>query len=148
MTEDILKKCKENLNKIKMDYLPEAMDNIGMKSFELKGGEKIEITKGLAVSLTKANQRAFYDWVIRKGWQALIKNKVEVLFPKEGRKSSKRFIKYLSRYYADRGTCEFVEKEQIHTQTLKKLIKDQLELGTKFPSELINIHEYKITKLT
>lgn len=145
--EEILKKCKVDLNRITQDLLPEAMDSVGMTSFELEDGAKIEITKGISVNLKNENKPAFYSWMIRKGYQSLIKNKVEVQFPKEGRKSSMRFTKYLKRYYADKGACHFIEKEDVHSGTLKKFMKELMEEGKKYPENLIQIHEYKVTKL-
>lgn len=147
LIETAAKMCKDDLRIIKEDYLPNAMDSIGMAMFELKDGGKIEIKKGISVNLKNENKTAFYDWVIKKGFQDLIKNHVVVQFPKEGRKSSKRFIKYLNRYYANKGTCVFTEKEDIHSQTLKKFIKGLMEEGKKLPDKLIKIHEYKTTKI-
>ena len=145
--EVLLKRRKEDLNKIKLDELPEAMINVGMKSFTLVEGGEVTIKSDVAVSVKKENKEKFYTWMIKKGFQALVKNKVEVRFPMEGRKSSKSFIKYLKRYYADREKCIFTEVEDIHSQTLKAHIKKEMEKGTNFPEGLVTIHQYKIATI-
>lgn len=138
---------KQDLFKIKNMELPEAMKNIGMNSFEMESGAKIEIKSDVSVSVPAEKRIEFNSWMIRKGHQDLIKNKVVVQFPKEGRQSSRRFVKYLSRYYANKGTCNYEEKEEIHPQTLKSFVKRLLREGGKLPLNLINIHEYSFTKI-
>lgn len=145
--EAALKEIKGRLNYVKQTTLPEILLSKGLESFTIADGTTFEVKRDVTCSVPEPNRIAFNDWMIRKGWQSLIKNQCAVVFPKGGRKSSKRFRKYVERYYAKKGTCTITEKEAIHAQTLKAHVKRELEKGTKFPEELIKIHEYHYTKI-
>lgn len=144
-----VKMLTTDLDHIRRGDLPEMMLNLGMEEFTLAEGGSIKIKRDIAVNVKNENKPAFYSWMIKKGWQSLVKNKVIVDFPKEGRKSAKRFVKYLKRYYTERDKgITYNEKEDIHSQTLKAHVKRELDKGTKFPEDLIQIVELKTAKLT
>ncbi|MCK9231062.1 MAG: hypothetical protein M0P18_10330 [Syntrophales bacterium] len=145
--EAALNLIRSELNEIKSVKLPDLMDSIGMESFTMKSGATISIGKGISVNVPSEKKTDFNSWLIRQGHQALIKNKVVVQFPKEGRQSARRFVKYLNRYYAGKGACVFEEKEEVNAMTLKAFVKRELEKGTKFPDDLIKIFEYRYTNL-
>ena len=135
----------EEYQKIRSTLLPEKMDELGFSSFELSEGGAIEVKDGLSVTVVDAEK--LKSTLIRMGYQDSIKNQVVVSFPMEGRKSSKRFVKYINRYYASRDSCTFKEKEDIHAQTLKKLMGILRDEGKAYP-ESVNVFEYKFTKIS
>ncbi len=130
---------------IRMDQLPAKMEELGFSSFELAEGGSIEV-KG-DISVTVLDKIALIDSMIKRGYQDAVKNQVVVKFPMEGRKSSRNFVRYLTRYYADRDKCTYEAKEDIHSQTLKKLMRTFKDEGKKYP-ESVNVFEYKYTKIT
>ena len=149
-----IKKLEENLAKEKeiykywsTDLVPDLMDQFKMTEIKLKSGRKITIKEDLSIRIKENFRADFLSWMIKRGYQSLIKNKVEVQFPKEGRQSARRFVTYLKRYYAGRDKCSFIEKEDIHPQTLKAWAKDAQKSGTNLPDEFLNIYNYKIAKL-
>lgn len=146
--EEQLKKKKEEYRVISQDLIPDLMvDKLKLAQITLQNGRKISVKDDLAVSIKPDQRESFVTWMIRQGYQSLIKNYVQVQFPKDGRQSSRRFVKYLKRYYADRDKCSFLEKEDIHSQTLKAWIKTMKAEGKKFPEECLNLYEYKIAKV-
>lgn len=139
-------KCRqEDLNQVRMRELPDIMKEAGLANFTLENGTKIEVKKD--INVTVPDKPAFYTWMIQNGHEALIKNKVVVQFPKDGRASAQRFMKYLDRYYAKKGSCVFENQEDIHSQTLKSFVKTHLESGGNLPSDLIKIFEFAFAKI-
>ena len=145
--EENLAKEKEIYNYWSTDLVPDLMDKFKMTEIKLKSGRKITIKEDLSIRIKENFRSDFLSWMIKRGYQSLIKNKVEVQFPKEGRQSARRFVTYLKRYYAGRDKCSFIEKEDIHPQTLKAWAKDAQKSGTNLPDEFLNIYNYKIAKL-
>jgi len=137
-------KVNQVYQQVRMTELPEKMEELGFSSFTLKSGGSIEVKDGLSV--TVKDKEALKEALIRAGYQDAIKNQVVVLFPMEGRKSSKRFVKYVNRYYADRDKCTLKEKEDVHAQTLKKLMGEFKEKGKQYPDS-VSVFEYKYTKI-
>lgn len=130
---------------IRNNQLPEKMEELGFASFELKDGGSIRVKEGISVSVL--DKPKLINTIIQRGYQDAVKNQVVVKFPMEGRKSARNFVKYVTRYYKDRDKCEMVESEDIHSATLKKLMKTFKEEGKSYPDS-VSVFEYKFTKIT
>lgn len=142
--EQAIAMLKQDYQRIRSDRLPVKMKELGFQEFTMIGGGQISIKDDVAV--TVLDKEKLKDKLISLGYQDAIKNQVVVQFPMEGRQASRRFVKYLNRYYAKRDTCSFVEKEDIHSQTLKKLMKVFREEGKPYPDS-VSVFEYEFAKI-
>ena len=147
MVNLLAKKMAEHYQRIRMVQIPDLMDEIGMKSFELSEGGKITIKPDISVNLKVADKPKLNQYLIKQGFEDLIKNQIIVQFAAGSRKLSKQLEEYLQKNYPDQEGCAVKTKEEVHGQTLKKFVKTQLEAGKKLPAFLA-IYEYKYSKIT
>lgn len=139
--EAVIKNMNKEYQQIRTDHLPDIMTQVGMESFTLSGGAKVEIKKD--VSCNVKNPDALNKHITKKGHGDIIKSTVTVHYGKGDKKKSAALQKHLKELSAD-----FSSKDTIHAQTLKKHVKEQMAEGKKFPGNIINIFEYKYAKIS
>lgn len=115
---------QEKLKKISEYSLPEAMSEVGMKSFTLKDGTKLSIQQVYSASISEDRKPHAHNWLRNSGFADLIKNEVKVSFgKKEDDKARELMTQLRSMGLMPKNT------ESVHYQTLKAFVKEQMEQG-------------------
>ena len=133
--EAILKERKENHRKLTEEALPEAMAEMGMKSFVMADGSKIDIKPFYSASISAERRAEAYEWLRARGFDDIIKNTVSVRF---GRGEDELCARLLDLLRQQGYPSEQAEK--IEPMTLKAWVKEQVERGAELPMELFGVY--------
>jgi hypothetical protein len=117
------------------DYdLPDVMQEIGLTNFTLADGSKLEIKATYGARIPVEHREAAFAWLQEKGYDDIIKNMVSVPFGRGEDSSATEFMELAQKsgYLPD-------QKKEVHPQTLKAFVKEQLEKGTPVPMDLFGV---------
>jgi hypothetical protein len=133
--EVVFKERKEQYRKLTEEAIPEALAGMGMKSFRMEDGSSIEIKPFYSASISEARRAEAYQWLRDHGFDDIIKNTVSVRFGRGEDELCSRLLNLLGEtgYPADQA-------EKIEPMTLKAWVKEQVERGNEFPSELFGAY--------
>jgi hypothetical protein len=141
--EDALKELKQQLDFIKQVELPNALAEIGLSSFTLTNGERVEVKQKYYASIPVESKSEAFAWLTDHNFDAIIKNTVKCDFGKGEMALAKSAMQELTslgfRPQQDMG---------VHPMTLKAFVKDLFERGVEFPLELFgagSVNESKVT---
>jgi len=129
--EDALKELKSQFRKVTEEALPEALSELGMTSFRMEDGSSIDIKPFYSASISEARRAEAYQWLRDRGFDDIIKNTVSVRFGRGEDELCSRLLGLLGQqgYPAE-------QSEKIEPQTLKAWVKERVERGEEFPTEL------------
>jgi len=129
--EDALKELKSQFRKVTEEALPEALSELGMTSFRMEDGSSIDIKPFYSASISEARRAEAYQWLRDRGFDDIIKNTVSVRFGRGEDELCSRLLGLLGQqgYPAE-------QSEKIEPQTLKAWVKERVERGQEFPTEL------------
>jgi len=129
--EDALKELKSQFRKVTEEALPEALSELGMTSFRMEDGSSIDIKPFYSASISEARRAEAYQWLRDRGFDDIIKNTVSVRFGRGEDELCSRLLSLLGQqgYPAE-------QSEKIEPQTLKAWVKERVERGEEFPTEL------------
>lgn len=130
-----LKERKESHRKIVEETLPEAMAELGMRSFVMDDGSKIDVKPYYSASISAERKAEAYAWLREHGFDDIIKNNVSVRF---GRGEDELCVHLLDLLREKGFAAEQAEK--VEPMTLKAWVKEQVEKGANFPSELFGVY--------
>lgn len=126
---------KEALRDITDNRLPEAMREINLSKFEMADGSFIEVKPFYSASIPADKRGEAFEWLRAKGFDDIIKNTVSVQF---GRGDDAKAGNLIEEIRAKGMIPEQAEK--IEPSTLKAFIKDLVEQGVEFDSELFGAY--------
>lgn len=132
--EATLKERKESYRKITEEALPEAMAELGMKSFVMDDGSKIDVKPFYSATISAERRAEAYEWLRQRGFDDIIKNTVSVRF---GRGEDELCARLIDLLRQQGYPSEQVEK--IEPMTLKAWVKEQIERGSELPTELFGV---------
>lgn len=129
--EKTLSERKDNYRKLTEESLPEALASMGMSSFRMDDGSSIEIKPFYGASIKAERQAEAFAWLREHGYDDIIKNTVSVRFGKGEDELCARLLQNL------KGTGFIPEQAQkVEPMTLRAWVKEQVEKGREFPTEL------------
>jgi len=136
--EDLERVFKERIDqhrKLMEESIPEALASLGMKSFRMEDGSSIEVKPFYSASISEARRAEAYQWLREHGFDDIIKNTVSVRFGRGEDVLCERLLNLLGQegYPADQA-------EKIEPMTLKAWVREQVERGNEFPSELFGVY--------
>lgn len=140
--EETLEKQKENLNRLSMNLIPEAMMAIGMQSFKLNDGTVVKVEKFYSGKIPDDKQNEAFAWLRQTKNDSLIKREVKLMFGKGEDADAQTAVHALK----DLG-FEPQDKQSVHPMTLKSFIREQFESGSDFPAELFGAYVGNKTKI-
>lgn len=129
--DEQLKAAKKELLKLTDEELPASMAEVGLASFTLDDGSKIDVKPTYGATILVKNRPAAYEWLRNNGHDDIIKNTVSCDF---GRGEDD----IASAFYALAQKEGHVPKQDtgIHPQTLKAFVRERVENGDEFPMDL------------
>ena len=151
--EQSISKLKEQAKVISEFEIPEMMKEMNITKLKLTDGESVEVRNFYSASLSQGKKESDSDYAARKqqaftwlrnnGLGDIIKNDITVTFGKgEDNKAATYAVLARGQGY------EPVQKEGVHTQTLKALVGERVESGLDVPSDLFKTYEGNRTKIT
>jgi len=133
--EQVMKERKDQLKKLTEQSIPEALAQTGMKGFVMDDGSKIELKAFYSASISAARKAEAFQWLRDHGMDDIIKNTVSVRFGRGEDELCSRLLGLLG----DQG-YPAEQAEKIEPMTLKAWVKEQVERGNEFPSELFGAY--------
>lgn len=141
--ETELKHKKAALFALKTKALPDAMSEIGFKTFTLEDGTEVKIGDVVSGSLPKDEERkskALF-WLEQNEGASLIKGRVELLFGKGEENQAIKLVAQLRK----RG-FEVHYDRTVHPQTLAAFARELLRDGQDVPFEMLGLYTGKLAK--
>jgi hypothetical protein len=126
---------KERLRKIQEEELPETMLALGMKSFTLSDGSKLDVKTFYRGNINKNNTEKAHAWIRDNGHADLIKNDVTCSFGKGEDHGALVLMGKLTEMNVD-----YENRKHIHSSTLKAFVREQIETGKELPLDLLGVH--------
>lgn len=133
--EQVMKERKDQLRKLTEQSIPEALAQTGMKGFVMDDGSKIELKPFYSASISTARKAEAFQWLRDHGMDDIIKNTVSVRFGRGEDELCSRLLGLLG----DQG-YPAEQAEKIEPMTLKAWVKEQVERGNEFPTELFGAY--------
>jgi hypothetical protein len=129
--EETVKERKNQFRKITEEALPEALAQLGMSSFKMEDGSSIDIKPFYSASISESRRAEAFQWLRDHGFDDIIKNTVSVRF---GRGEDELCVRLLD-LLGQQG-YPAAQAEKVEPQTLKAWVKERVERGEEFPTEL------------
>jgi|TARA_R110000851_G_scaffold60763_3_gene139926 hypothetical protein len=133
--EAVTKERKDQLRKLTEQAIPEALAETGMRGFVMDDGSKVELKDFYSASISAARKAEAFQWLREHGMDDIIKNTVSVRFGRGEDELCSRLLELLGMqgYPAEQA-------EKIEPMTLKAWVKEQVERGNEFPTELFGAY--------
>lgn len=135
--ENNLTFLKEKLRRVVEQDLPEAMDAVGMTKFVLDDGTTITVKPFYAASIPEERKKEAFDWLKEHDFDGLIKADVKVTFGKGEFEIAQAFVNFIRGFNEKAIEPEY--KEQVHWQTLRAFVKEQVEGGKPLPLDMFGV---------
>lgn len=129
---DAATKQRDNIAEI---MLPEAMDALGMTTFTLSDGSKINVKNDILVGISKDNEDVAFRWLREHNAGSLIKRQLTVDFSR-GEDAKADAIRDA---LAKKLKRDIRDKTSVHWQTLKAFCKEALEAGVALPMDVFGV---------
>jgi len=129
--EALIKERKNQLRKLTEEAIPEALAQTGMTGFTMEDGSKIEVKPFYSASIPAARKAEAFEWLRQHGMDDIIKNTVSVRFGRGEDDLCHRLLILLGEL-----GYPVEQAEKIEPMTLKAWVKEQVERGNEFPTEL------------
>ena len=133
--EKSLNERKEQQRKLLEESIPNMLGELGMKDFTMSDGSKITVKPFYSASIKEENRAQAYEWLRDNGHDDIIKNTVSVRF---GRGEDELCETLLNLLREQNYPVEQAQK--IEPQTLKAWVREQVERGNEFPTELFGLY--------
>jgi hypothetical protein len=132
--DEQLKTAKAKLLELTDRDLPDMMAEVGITNFTLADGSKLEVKQTYGARIPVVHRDAAFAWLKEKGHDDIIKNLVSVPFGRGEDSLATDFINLAQKngYAPD-------QKKEVHPQTLKAFVKEQLEKGQEVPMDLFGV---------
>jgi DnaJ-class molecular chaperone len=132
--EEALKRANNDLRKLIEIDIPEAMREGQVQSIALEDGTKITVKPDVFASITAEMQDRAFAWLREHEMGGVIKHQVKADFGKNEGDAADKLLKF-----CEENNIPIADKETVHPQTLKALVKEQLEKGVDVPYDVFAI---------
>ena len=132
--EDIVKKTKEEIDRLSGEVIPTMMSEMGLSELKLQDGSHLKVSTSYKASITEANKEMAFNWLRENGLGDIIKNEINVSF---GRNEDNKAAEYAE--LARSQGLQPTQKMKVEPMTLKALVRERIEAGKEMPTELFSI---------
>src|SRR6266576_2189196 len=147
--EETEKRTKERLNKLQMELVPNKMQELGLTSISLSNGANVKVEdhfsagiptqESIRKDVTKAGRRVeCFKWLKENDGVDIIKSEVVITLTKGQEKELQRIAKIL-----EKNKVPFNLLDEVHWQTLRSFLKEQIQQGRDVPRDLFSVFEGK-----
>lgn len=142
--KDELEAAEKDLFLIAERDLPNLMDELGVTEFKMASGVKVVVTESVHASITKERAAEAYGWLDENGHSDLVKREIVIRFNRDEEAWARKFLRDLNQR---KRPVNFTEKKSVHTETLKKFVREGLEGGEDIPLDVFGVFRRKATKV-
>ncbi len=133
--EKQVKTVKKELLKLTDEDLPSILQELGMTGFTLDDGSSISIKPTYGAHIKVSDKEEAFAWLRKNDYGDLIKNVVSCTF---GRGEDETAVDFMA--FAEKSGYTPQQKTDVHSQTLKAWVRERVENGDSFPSELFGAY--------
>lgn len=142
--ENELKKAKGALRDIAEKQIPELMATLGMKSFTLESGQRIEVMEKLRCSIAGDRNIPAIAWLDDNDHGDLVKRNFVIEFNRDEQAWANKFVADLKRR---KKQLRVAQKNTVHPGTLASFLTERLTDGDDIPMELFGAYWQKSSKV-
>lgn len=135
--ENNITALKEELRRVVEQDLPEAMDEVGMTKFVLDDGTTLTIKPFYSASIPEERKDEAFTWLKENDFDGMIKAEIKVNFGKGEFEVAQSFLNFIRGFNEKAIDPEY--KEQVHWQTLRAFVKEQIEGGHPLPLDMFGV---------
>jgi len=138
--EGTLSELTKQYNYISQEVIPNMLDELGLKTFELKDGSKITVKDFMSGSLPKDEEKfaQAIDWLKDNDLEGILKTDVSMKFGKGEDNFAKNAIELLKE-----NGYEPDSKYGVHPQTLYSSLRELIKNDVSVPFEMLGIYAGK-----
>jgi len=147
--EMTLSERRAQLRRIAEEEIPNMFQQLGIQEFKLQDGSKVTVKPYYAASISAENEVAAFDWLREHNLDDVIKHNIVIAFGRGEDQKCTELKDELTKL-----NVNYIEKANVHPQTLKALVREQIELmserleqGEQFPMKLFNVFIGNKTKI-
>lgn len=133
--EGILAERKGQQRKLLEETIPAMLQELGLSKFSMTDGSEITVKPFYSASIPEEKRAQAFEWLRDHGHDDIIKNTVSVRF---GRNEDQLCETLLNQLREQNYPVEQAQK--IEPQTLKAWVREQVERGNEFPTELFGVY--------
>jgi hypothetical protein len=126
-----VKAAKEQARILREETIPMCMQEMGVNQMKLTTGETLTVKEDVYAQLSAESKPAAFAWLEENNFGGLIKTEVSVAFGKGELDNAQALIESLRKAKFDP-----VLEKNVHAQTLKAFLREQISNGTKVPLEI------------
>lgn len=140
--EKLLAEAKQKHRRLQTEFIPDLMLGNGMQAVRLEDGTFLTIKKFYSAKIPDKLKEQAYAWLDKNGFGGLIKTEVKTQFIRSDRQSALQAFELLrsSGYVPQRS-------DNVHPQTLKSWVKEQLEGGASLPLDMFGVYIGNTTQI-
>lgn len=129
--EEYLKSKKKDLQKLTDEDLPSILQEMGLSSFTLDDGSKVDVKPLYGASIPVSRREEAHEWLRDNGYDDIIKNVVSCSF---GRGEDEQAVAF--KETAAKLGLHPEQNESVHSSTLRAWVRERVENGEEFPMDL------------
>jgi|TARA_E500000318_G_scaffold93338_1_gene92378 hypothetical protein len=141
--EALLKKEQEESRRLSEEVIPTLMQQAGVSSIKLEDGSAVTVSPYYYAKIPEDKKNDAFAWLRSNNHGDLIKNNVSVSFGK-GEDSDAAKLKAT----LEKQGLVVDQKQDIHWQTLRGFVREQMEKNQNIPSEMFGLYVANRTKIT
>ena len=140
--QNLLKQEEEEARRLSEEVIPTLMQQAGVSSIKLEDGSSVEVSPYYYAKIPEDKKGEAFDCLRQNNFGDLIKNNVSVSFGK-GEDSNAAELKAI----LEAKGLVVDQKQDIHWQTLRGFVREQMEKNQNIPSEMFGLYVANRTKI-
>jgi len=137
-----LKEAEEESRRLSEEVIPTLMQQAGVSSIKLDNGTSVEVSPYYYAKISEDRKAEAFQWLRENNHGDLIKNNVSVSF---GKGEDSNAVNLKSELEAKGLVVD--QKQDVHWQTLRGFVKEQIEKNKTLPSETFGLYIANRTKI-
>mgnify|MGYP003624909208 FL=1 len=137
-----LKEAEEEARRLSEEVIPTLMQQAGVSSIKLDNGTSVEVSPYYYAKISEDRKAEAFQWLRENDHGDLIKNNVSVSF---GKGEDSNAVNLKSELEAKGLVVD--QKQDVHWQTLRGFVKEQIEKNKTLPSETFGLYIANRTKI-
>lgn len=131
--EEEAKQTKKDLLRLTDNELPALMAEIGLSEAKLEDGSRVSVKPTYGATITSDNHDAAMAWLRENDFGDIIKNEIKAAFGAGEDQAAASFVQAAAEVGVD-----VTQKEGVHHSTLRAWVKERMESGEEFPTQLFS----------
>jgi len=137
-----LKEAEEESRRLSEEVIPTLMQQAGVSSIKLDNGTSVEVSPYYYAKISEDKKVEAFKWLRENDHGDLIKNNVSVSF---GKGEDSNAVNLKTELEAKGLVVD--QKQDVHWQTLRGFVKEQIEKNKTLPSETFGLYIANRTKI-